>query len=195
MRRTNIDNSEPKPIADVNCPYCRGKGYMSGLDYMLLETLGNIDGIISSGQVVRIPKISVSCPLCFPDGISMGDNKRCVSLKEHGKKIIHDMPFEYFKLLCTLVYLNLHLRKPKDRDDEWALALMKQGIDGSGESHLLPQFVKMATLKPLNPPMIKKPAKEFGNRLSPEQLQEKRKHWKETMDRMVGDHDYEEEEE
>jgi len=174
--------------ADPNCPFCRGDTWctFSGLDYNKLAGVEDAERYLRSGTVAYAPPMGVVCPKCHPDGIKIG-RKRWLTLRQHADKIRETMPYEYFILLCTLVYFRMHA----DWGDE-TLPLLQgpYGIEGIGERHIMENFEKNLQIRPKS--MVAMIAKAKKVMLSPEQKEEKRERARRELARMMGEN-YDEE--
>ncbi len=181
MRKSTPTNeSETAAVVhDQDCVWCRGKNFISVPNYLSIDETG-IDRYLERGFVVAIPKMGIACPVCHPNGITIG-KRTVLSLPAHADKIRECYPYEYFCLLCTTVYLDLRMNE----GSELAMREMMRHIDGAGNQHLIETYLNASTTRrPFNPPKFMRKNKYLSNAV---EVEEKRRRNREALDRMIGE--------
>jgi hypothetical protein len=180
VRQINNKESFGAPRANPDCPWCRGKNYVSVVDIKLIEKMGSIDSISKEGVVSFIPRTSVACPDCHPDGIRLNEKKITLTLWDYVNKAYDCFPVEYWQLLGTVLYLDLRIRM----SSEDAIDMVKQQMKWFREESLLPAFLNASTTQK----EIKYTPKSIPKR-SYREKEEKRMRDREALQRMMGERD------
>lgn len=173
------DTETQEVLHNEDCIWCRGRNYVSVPNCQIIYEEG-IDKYLERGFVVATPKMAIPCPVCHPDGIKLG-KRTVLSLPTHADKIRECYPYEYFCLLCTVVYLDLRMNE----GSEIAMREMMRHIDGAGNQHLIETYLNASTTRrPFNPPKFMRKNKYLSNAV---EVEEKRRRNREALDRMVGE--------
>jgi hypothetical protein len=186
MRKIHDDDIEtegaPLPLED--CPWCRGTGFVSVPDYRMIERLGTIDTLIAVGELPSVPRMSVRCPSCYPNGLRIG-KMRHLNLRQHADRVHETMPYEYWLLMCTVAYVLLY----DDHGDE-ALTMLasSNGIEGFAARHILEPFQKKKRVTQ----SVREMVKRTTQRLTKEQQYARWERQRYELDRMLGERDMEE---
>lgn len=179
MRKTSTTESwAPVERASEDCPWCRGHGMTSVPDMKMIEYLGTIYDIIKNGYISFIPRISVACPVCYPQGLRVSPRRVMTTLSMYSDKTYDCYPKEYWKLLGTVKYLDLKMEYGAD----YALSEVASRIRGFKEDCLLQSFLRESVSKH---PINFKP-KTFGKK-DWNAIEAKREAAREAMARMMGE--------
>lgn len=178
MRISKSEETVLQHRAAENCLWCSGKGMVAVPDMKLIESLGTIYEIEKRGYIAGLPKIMVSCPICFPEGMKVGERKRMTTLSRYSDKTYECYPREYWQLLGTSLFLDLSMRHGR----EAALQEICTRVRGFREEFFLPEIIRQTTVRhPIN-----FTPKTFGKK-DWRAIENKRAEARAVLDRILGE--------
>jgi ssDNA-binding Zn-finger/Zn-ribbon topoisomerase 1 len=192
MRST--DEREDAPVIEANeeCPWCHGTHYVSVPNDHLILKENLAEGIIEKGIVAFMPTMGVACPECHKNGLRLSAHKTVLSLTQHADRIQSTRESGFFALLCTVVYLNLRMQKPRPEDERWCLDMLQKGIPGAGTRHILEGFlteIEEGRKRLRAGRKVVAQPKYIGRKLTQEEQDAKRERARKELSRMMGEHD------